>query len=140
MARGIDERPVKAFSKRKSIGKETTFDSNVTNKASIWQTLLGIVERLKSTLSDKKMMARTITLKVKYSDFQLNTRSKTDTNGFISKDQMAAALPELLRKTEVGSRPIRLIGITLANLYQIDEVSDSSIVSETQEDPQLGLF
>lgn len=140
VARGIDERPVKAFSKVKSIGKETTFDGNITNKAPIWQTLLGIAERLEEVLHDKQMMARTITLKIKYSDFQLNTRSKTDADGFITKAQMTAALPELLRKTEVGKRPIRLIGITLANLYQIDEMPNKSLSTQVQESPQLGLF
>lgn len=140
VARGIDDRPVKAFSKRKSIGKETTFDGNIVNKAVIWQTLLGIAERLEAVLDDKKMLARTITLKIKYSDFELNTRSKTDANGFISKQQMTAALPELLRKTEVGRRPIRLIGVILANLYQIDEMPDKKSNNPVQEHPQLGLF
>jgi len=82
VARGVDERPVKASSKRKSIGSETTFDENLTDKSAIWQTLLGIAERLENTLKDKEMQARTITLKIKYSDFQINTRSKTDPNGY----------------------------------------------------------
>lgn len=140
VARGIDERPVKAFSKRKSIGKETTFDTNVIDKAPIWQTLLGISERLEIVLREKEMIARTITLKIKYSDFQLNTRSKTNVDGFVSKDQMIAVLPELLRKTDVGKRPIRLIGITLANLYQINEKVDDRLNAKVQDNPQLGLF
>ena len=101
---------------------------------------MNISERLESVLDEKNMMARTIILKVKYSDFQLNTRSQTDTNGFIAKDQMVAVLPDLLRKTEVGTRPIRLIGITLANLYQIDEAARSSTENKVEQNPQLGLF
>lgn len=140
VARGIDDRPVRAHRVRKSIGKETTFESNIINKAAIWQTLMGIAERLESILEKKQIMAKTITLKVKYSDFQLNTRSKTDAQGFVSKESMTGALPELLKKTEVGSRPIRLIGITLANLQKMDEQASKIKVEAVQENRQLGLF
>lgn len=140
VARGIDERPVRTNRVRKSIGKETTFAANVISKATVWQTLLGIVERLESILEEKQMMAKTITLKVKYSDFQLNTRSKTDSLGFISKESMSGALPELLKKTEIGRRPIRLIGVTLANLQKADKMDASKQVSSVEESRQMGLF
>lgn len=140
VARGIDERPVRSHRVRKSIGKETTFEGNVINKAVIWQTLLGIVGRLEGTLEAKQLSANTVTLKVKYSDFELNTRSKTDALGYISKDDIAGVLPELLRKTDVGKRPIRLIGVTLANLHSTDHNLASNNPSQIREDPQLGLF
>ena len=140
VARGIDDRPVRSHRVRKSIGKETTFEGNVTNKASIWQTLVGIAERLEGILESKQLLAKTVTLKVKYSDFQLNTRSKTETLGFISKEEITGVLPELLRKTEVGKRPIRLIGITLANLRSSDQDEASPKPQGTSEDRQLGLF
>ncbi len=140
VARGIDERPVRSNRVRKSIGKETTFEGNVTNKASIWQTLLGIAERLEVILESKQLRARTVTLKVKYSDFQLNTRSKTEPLGVVSKEGISGILPELLRKTEVGKRPIRLIGITLANLQLIDQEVVSQDSNRVTDDPQLGLF
>ena len=140
VARGIDERPVRSHRVRKSIGKETTFEANLTNKASIWQTLLGIAERLEGILEAKQLVAKTVTLKVKYSDFQLNTRSKTDVLGFISKQEITGVLPELLQKTEVGKRPIRLVGISLSNLASSNGDSDSTDASGVREDPQLGLF
>lgn len=140
VARGIDERPVRAHRIRKSIGKETTFAANIVNKSTVWQTLLGIAERLESSLEEKQLIAKTITLKVKYSDFKLNTRSKTNELGFSSKESMADTLPELLKKTDVGARPIRLIGITLANLQKI-ELNNTNIEQEKiQAHPQLGLF
>ncbi|MFT6407335.1 MAG: DNA polymerase-4 [Arenicella sp.] len=144
VARGIDERPVSSHRVRKSIGKETTFEGNVINKAVIWQTLLGIAERLEEILESKQLLAKTVTLKVKYSDFQLNTRSKTSDLGCISKQEISAVLPELLRKTEVGKRPIRLIGISLANLQSTDESEERSKPPSSRqkslEDTQLGLF
>lgn len=139
VARGVDDRPVRAHRVRKSIGKETTFDSNVVNKVPIWQTLVGIAERLEGILEHKQLSAKTITLKVKYSDFQLNTRSKTDALGFMSKESMTGALPELLKKTDVGTRPIRLIGITLANLQKADD-EEGSALQKAQQHQQLGLF
>jgi len=140
VARGIDDRPVRAHRVRKSIGKETTFEENVVNKAAVWQTLLGIAERLEGILESKQLLAKTVTLKVKYSDFQLNTRSKTDVHGVVSKQQIISILPELLHKTEIGKRPIRLIGVTLANLRSIANDDDLVAPEEEAQHPQLGLF
>lgn len=140
VARGIDNRPVRAHRERKSLGQETTFENNVTSKQVVWQTLLRIAERLESMLESKQLAARTITLKVRYADFQLNTRSKTEAKCFISKEDMTGTLPELLKKTEVGKRPIRLIGITLSNFEKHADVGNSRPVNEVRENPQLGLF
>jgi len=140
VARGIDERPVRTHRIRKSIGKEITFSSNLIDKAAIWQTLLEIAERIEAILESKQLMAKTVMLKVKYSDFTLNTRSKTHDTGLVSKEQISGALPELLRKTEVGSRPIRLIGITLANLHSVNEQEQNTKPQQVSENPQLGLF
>lgn len=140
VARGIDDRPVSSNRVRKSIGKETTFDGNVKNKARIWQTLTGITARLEEVLYAKKLFARTITLKIKYADFQLNTRSKTVATKVISQEHINQVLPELLRKTEVGKRPIRLIGVTLANLHSIEQTDENKGFNHADIDPQLGLF
>ena len=110
------------------------------DKAAIWHTLLEIAERLEAILESKQLMAKTVTLKVKYSDFTLNTRSKTHDTGLVSKEQISGALPELLRKTEVGTRPIRLIGITLANLHSVNEHEQNAKPQHISENPQLGLF
>ena len=121
-------------------GKETTFEGNVVDKAQVWQTLLSIAERLEVILESKNVLAKTITLKVKYSDFQLNTRSKTQALGMRSKQQMINILPELLQKTEVGKRPIRLIGITLSNLLKVNDSRDEVSTEGITKDTQLGLF
>jgi len=144
IARGIDERPVRAHRERKSVGQETTFENNLSDKKQIWETLQGIAESLESTMEKKDLFARTVTLKVRYSDFQLITRSKTSDPAIRAKQELLSVLPELLKKTEVGKRPIRLIGITLANLLAPADLiqSDSEIQddSSTNESNQLGLF
>jgi hypothetical protein len=53
---------------------------------------------------------------------------------------MIGILPELLRKTEVGKRPIRLIGITLSNLDPYDETSKTNASDVVDDGPQMGLF
>lgn len=140
VARGIDNRPVRTQRIRKSVGKETTFDDNVVDKKRIWGTLKGIAERLEQIMLAKTLAARTVTLKVKYSDFQLITRRKTDEVLIQSQQQVLNVLPELLKKTAVGKRPIRLIGITLSTLELIDGNADKNAKESGHEDPQLGLF
>lgn len=142
IARAVDERPVRVHRERKSVGQETTFENNLSDKKKIWQTLQEIGDNLQGTMKKKGIYARTITLKVRYSDFQLITRSKTSDPGIRSTEAILAVLPELLKKTEVGKRPIRLIGITLSNLL----VSPVLNAEQTQSNEfldkslQLGLF
>lgn len=140
IARGIDERPVKAHRQRKSIGKETTFGNNITDKKHIWDTLKSIAEKLEAILLDKKMLARTITLKVKYADFQLITRSKTESTSLQSKQVILEIIPELIKKTEIGVRPIRLIGISLSGLISESELDGSMQSTATKNQQQIRLF
>lgn len=140
IARGVDERPVNPSRIRKSIGSETTFDGNTVDKKLIWSTLTELASGLGSSLTDKNVTARTVTLKVKYSDFQLITRSKTGEQYVHDEPSILGVLPELLRKTEVGKRPIRLIGITLANLGSSENKVDVAVVQTSVKEQQLGLF
>ena len=141
IARGIDNRPVSSHRERKSVGNETTFENNVRDKKLIWKTLQGLSKNVAEHMQKKKLLARTLTLKVKYSDFQLITRSKTCDTAMQSQYDILQQLPELLKKTEVGKRPIRLIGVTFANLIaEGQEVGAAEPNQQVQENPQLGLF
>lgn len=135
IARGQDQRQVKAHRKRKSIGNETTFANDLRDKRQIWQTLEQLSAKVASVLQSKSLQARTITLKVRYANFEVITRSHTPDEVITNQQQMLALLPPLLRKTEVGKVPIRLIGVTLANLQTLD--TDQQQVKEST---QLGLF
>ncbi len=141
IARGIDDRPVRVHRERKSIGAETTFEKNLLNKAQIWQKLLSLCERVERTLQTKGLQARTVTLKVKYSDFTLNTRSKTSLSAVQNQAHLIEVLPELLKKTEVGSRPIRLVGVSVSTLSKRGEdEAHSSQSLNIEQGKQLGLF
>jgi len=141
IARGIDDRPVRAHRMRKSIGSETTFEDNLKDKKKIWQTLQRLSQSVAETMIKRDLQARTATLKVRYADFQLITRSKTVEELLQSQEQILSVLPELLKKTEVGKRPIRLIGVTLANLIQADQLAEQELeITDAPESTQLGLF
>jgi len=138
IARGIDDRPVRSNRVRKSIGAETTFSTNVVDKGQIWTTLGKLSERVISSLEKRKMMAHTVTLKVKYSDFQQITRSKTTTKPIKDRESIRKLLPELLRKTQVGVRPVRLVGVSLSKLDSLSPAHDDTPSNIGAE--QLGLF
>jgi len=105
----------------------------------IWTTLKDITGKLESYLADKQLGARTITLKLRYSDFTLITRSQTHKQAILTAQEMCEVLPELLKKTEVGKRPIRLLGVTLAKLESTQAQQEPVTDSELQSS-QLGLF
>jgi DNA polymerase-4 len=116
MARGIDGRPVEPVRVRKSIGSETTLPADIRDFAQVSAVLLDQVREVTSLLEQKKTGGRTLTLKVRYSDFTTITRSCTTAQGFFDAADILTQLPRLLAATEAGRRAIRLLGITIANL------------------------
>ncbi len=142
ISRGIDERPVRQSRVRKSIGKETTFGDDLTDTQEIWTILEGLATRVAEVLNAKEMRAKTLTLKVKYKDFKLVTRSKTIETDIVNVDQILTHLPELIQKTDIGKVPIRLIGVSLSSLYRgaEDRKINHSLQKHETDGPQLGLF
>lgn len=117
LVRGIDYRPVQPQRLRKSIGTETTLQSDIINL----EEVLTIVERLSSqvgnSLKQKNSGGRTLTLKVRYEDFTTISRSCSRREGFFSHRDIWQHVPQLLAATEAGVRKIRLLGLTVSNLY-----------------------
>ena len=130
IARGIDERPVRPHRERKSIGKETTFGSDLLDMDEILDHIQTLSTRVANLLFQKELVANTVTLKVKYDDFSQITRSVSFTQSLSQESDILAALPGLIAKTELGLRPCRLLGVSLSNL--------SSASSEMTR--QLSLF
>lgn len=139
IARAIDTRPVREYRERKSIGSETTFEQDQISKRVLWETLQGLARRVADTLADKERVARTVTLKVRYSDFELITRSKTVDGWVVDFKDVCDSLPELLRKTEAGKRSVRLVGVSVSKLQSRSiEIPEKKV--SPKEKPQLGLF
>jgi len=118
IARGIDERPVVSQRVRKSLGHETTFASDLSGRGEVEAALPPLAERVAADLGARELSARTVTLKVKYADFVQITRRQTFGRPLSSAAELAGALQPLLDATEVGRRPVRLLGVTCSSLEQ----------------------
>jgi len=139
IVRGVDNRPVSSSRVRKSIGKETTFSEDLVDKRQIWETLKALSEKVSSSLLSKDIMAKTLTLKVKYNDFKQITRSKTLADGLQTQQQIIDVLPELLAKTDVGEKPVRLLGLNMSSLLDLsvnNSGSETKSTLDSQQDSQ----
>ena len=116
IVRGIDERPVYTSRIRKSIGSERTLKRDTTSLDTISETLAELVTRVSLAMQTKKVRCRTITLKIRYQDFVTITRSLSTRQAVDEYRELLAHVTTLLEKTEAGSRPVRLLGVSASNL------------------------
>ncbi len=120
IARGVDERPVQPTRERKSIGAETTFRRDLADTADMRAALEPLAAKVAEGLAGKGLQARTLTLKVKYADFELITRRRTTDVPLRGVRQMMPLLGRLLEETEVDRRAVRLLGVTASGLEPRD--------------------
>jgi DNA polymerase-4 len=116
LARGRDERPVMAHRRRKSLGSETTFATDLTAIPAMVAVLDSLADEVMEGLHLRALMARTLSVKVKFADFTLVTRSVTPGEALRHREQVVPWLPLLLARTDAGSRPVRLLGVTVSGL------------------------
>lgn len=115
IVRGIDNRPVCPYRERKSYGREITLDEDIIDMDQIHSILREIAEELEAAFERKNLRGKTITLKVKYFDFQLSTRSTTLDSPVCTADVIMEEILRLLKYTEAGIKKVRLLGISLSN-------------------------
>lgn len=116
IVRGIDHRRVKPHRIRKSIGKERTFSEDVDDLAWIRNFLSDLSQKVAESMKDKQAAGKTVTLKVRYADFETLTRSTSFNHYINDAEDITRTAIQLLKDTETGSRKVRLLGITLSNL------------------------
>jgi DNA polymerase-4 len=117
LAMGIDDRDVEPEHETKSIGHELTFSEDILDIESAEKQILALAMKTGKRMRREGMAGKTVTLKVKYSDFRQITRSLTldkHTNDGMS---IYATAKGLLKKTETGTRPVRLLGVSMSSLY-----------------------
>ncbi len=119
IVRGIDVRPVMSQRERKSLGAETTFQNDIGDVDTLISTLKQLAHKVWRQLDQKQLSARTLTIKVKFDNFEQITRRKTLEHATIQKGHMASLVKELLAKTEAGQRKVRLLGVCLSGLSAI---------------------
>ncbi len=120
IAHGLDDRPVVRERIRKSIGKETTLSEDIDDRRRMVAILEEIAERLEEAMADRRLAGMTVTLKVKYFDFQSVTRSHTGHTPVASAEAILSRIRFLLDETAAGPKKVRLLGITLSNLIDLD--------------------
>jgi DNA polymerase-4 len=118
IARGSDERPVIPWRERQSYGAEETFARDILAKEQLLEFLQECARRVFEDLSLEGKQARTVTLKIKYFDFQTITRRQTFDHFLTSAADIFRAAKDLLERTEAGHRPIRLAGISLSGFQE----------------------
>jgi len=116
MARAQDDREVNPNRIRKSIGAETTFEKDLDYLDLIKLELENLAQTLKQRLDKNRTYGRTLTLKIKYADFQQCTRSIT-VNYLIQDVNIIINLAQkLLSGTNVEDKQVRLLGLSIFNL------------------------
>lgn len=116
--RGLDDRPVEPSWERKSLGREETFGSDLLEVDALKAELVAIAANVARDIKKKALMARTITLKVRYADFKRITRSRSLSEPFDDVATIQDVAIRLLGSTEAGRRKIRLLGISVSNLTE----------------------
>jgi DNA polymerase IV len=114
LANGIDERPVVPNREAKSSGSENTYPEDLTDLETIRAEIAEMASHAIAWLARKALVARTVTIKVRYSDFTTITRSHSAAATRDEADLTARAV-RLLEKTDAGRRPVRLLGVSVHN-------------------------
>ena len=115
IVRGVHNSKVKPDRVRKSVAAEHTFNTNLTSEIYMLEKLEQIAEELANRLIKPNISGKTITLKIKYSDFTVQTRSKTQSYFIKDKSVLLEQAKDLLYQEEIHES-VRLLGISLSNL------------------------
>jgi len=119
--RGIDNRPVETYREIKSIGAETTFMKDIDNINIIKQGLYNQALRVVNRLKNNNIKGKTITIKLKYADFNLITRSITIDEYLDDINIIYNYCCKLLNKTNVSSKKVRLVGVSVTNFNNMND-------------------
>jgi len=129
---GIDDRDVMPMQEAKSVGHEATFLQDIMELDAAKKELLALSGKVARRMRGQGVIGKTITLKVKYSDFVQITRSTTLTEPTEDGFLIYSIACRLLEKTEVGKRPTRLLGISLSQLGPPDTRGQLSLFLERE--------
>jgi DNA polymerase-4 len=115
-ARAIDLRPVRANRIRKSLGGERTFNEDISSGPALRAALDDIAEIVWARIAESETRGRTVTLKLKFTDFQLMSRARSLPRAIEGKSEFAGLSRAILDEILPLPMPVRLMGLTLSNL------------------------
>jgi DNA polymerase-4 len=114
IARGCDARPVETDIPRKSLGRETTLQIDISDISEIIKILEDLSREVEAMLKEEGLAGRTVTLKLRYENFQTVTRSLTLPCLINEYESIRGTAIGLLGKTQAGQRKVRLLGVTVS--------------------------
>ena len=119
-ARGKDHRLVRPDRIRKSVGRERTYAEDLTADGALFDALENIIDSVWQRIQNNSVIGRTVTLKVKYADFQQITRSRSCDEYLTRKRQFGAIAHDLLTQLLPVTLGVRLLGLTLSGLAGLE--------------------
>ena len=126
IVRGIDDRPVEPDQERKSVGTELTYEKDLITRFEIIAELYRLEKELMERLEHSETTGRTITMKVKFSDFRQITRSKTLQNYIRDFETLHKEVSEIRKSLKLEGSRIRLLGLSISNL-EIEDCGDRQL-------------
>ena len=121
IVRGIDDRPVNPDRTRKSISVEKTFAENLTSREELKNAINYLSEKLIVRMQKSKASGSTLTLKIKYEDFTILTRNSTSNVPISDLKGIIKYASSLLVHVDLDSHSVRLLGIGISTLHNIDK-------------------
>ena len=125
IARGQDDRPVQADRERKSSGSETTFSEDLIDPAQIEARVIAMADDVWAWCEKANARGRTVTVKIKWADFQISTRSRSMDMTIRTQEKLHELALGLIRSVFPPPKGIRLVGVTLSN-FQAQSGSESA--------------
>lgn len=129
ISRAEDDRPVNPDRIRKSLGAENTFSSNITSLKEVLAKLDAIRTTLVKRMLASSTKGKTFTIKAKYEDFQIITRSKTVEYWIENDEQVTPLITEVVKQVPL-TKGIRLLGLSISNLnHELEEREEKKAVA-----------
>ncbi|MHA6720435.1 DNA polymerase IV [Sphingomonas sp. RS6] len=126
ISRGEDDRPVNPDRVRKSSGSETTFDRDLTDPGEIEAGVLNMADDVWAWCEQRQSFGRTVTVKIKYADFQQITRSRSQPVAVSTRADLHRLAIDLVRSVLPPAKGIRLVGVTVSNF--VSDAADESVL------------
>ena len=138
LARGLDDRPVKAEREAKTISAETTFDRDIADFRPLELRLWRLAEKVSSRLKANALAGSTVTLKLKTADFRIRTRAQSLSHPTQLAGRIFAAGRDLLARETDGTM-FRLIGIGLSALCDADGADFADLIDRRSAEAEQAI-
>ena len=127
LARGQDDRPVQPDRDRQSSGSETTFPEDLTDPARIEAGVIAMADEVWTWCEKTNLRGRTVTVKIKWANFQISTRSRSLETAIEARDRLHEVTLGLIRSVFPPPKGIRLVGVTLSNFRSQDDGEEGEL-------------